>query len=343
MKPRAVLAGTAAIACCIAGLLASVGAQTPTATVRHPPGAYAQVNGIRLWYETEGKGEPLLLVPGGPGDPHSVFHPFFSRLADRQEIVYFDEFGVGKSGRAKSNRDYSFARDVENLEGLRKALGFRKINLLGQSYGGMVAQAYALKYPESVERLILVDTFYSGEMWQANNDNSNREIQTQYPEVWEKLQQLRATGQRSSSPEHEQLYNSIPLGLFYFYDAAKARLLPSDPGNLDVYYAIAGEDADFTIGGDIASLDFRAGLHQLTMPVLVIAGRFDRISLPQYAEKYKTYAPQARFVMMEKSGHFPYLEEPEKTLALLREFLGQLATNLPSAPAGKPIPRKAQP
>ena len=334
MKHRAVFAGTAAIACCIAGLLASVGAQTPDTTVRHPPGAYAQVNGVRLWYETEGEGEPLLLVPGGPGDPHSVFHPFFSRLADRQEIVYFDEFGVGQSGRAKSNRDYSFARDVENLEGLRKALGFRKINLLGQSYGGMVAQAYALKYPQSVERLILVDTFYSGEMWQANNDNSNREIQTQYPEVWEKLQQLRAMGQRSSTLEHEQLYNSIPLGLFYFYDAAKARLLPSDPSNLDVYYAIAGEDADFTIGGDIASLDFRADLHKLTMPMLVIAGRYDRISLPEYAVEYKTYAPQARFVMMEKSGHFPYIEEPGEMLSVLREFLGQPVPDARSSRAG---------
>ena len=281
------------------------------------------MNGIKLWYETEGRGEPLVLVPGGPGDPHTVFHLFFSRLADRQQIVYFDEFGVGKSDRAKSSREYSFARDVENLEGLRKALGLAKMNLLGQSYGGMVAQAYALKYPQSVERLILVDSFYSGQMWQANNDNSNREIQSQYPEVWAKLQKLRAMGLRSSAPEHQEIYDSVPLGLFYFYDASKAKLLPSDPSNNDVYYAIAGDDADFTIGGDIASLDFRADLRKLTMPILVIAGRYDRISLPQYAVKYKTYAPQARFVMMEKSGHFPYIEEPEKMLSVLREFLGQ--------------------
>jgi proline iminopeptidase len=325
MKPPAVLAGTAAAVffCAFSGIAppASVRGQTSSATVKHPPGAYAEVNGIKLWYETEGRGEPLVLVPGGPGDPHSVYHLFFSRLADRQQIVYFDEFGVGKSGRAKSSREYSFARDVENLEGLRKALGLAKMNLLGQSYGGMVAQAYALKYPASVERLILVDTFYSGQMWQANDDNANHEIESQYPEVWAKLQKLRAMGLRSSAPEHQEVYESVPLSLFYFYDASKAGLLPGDPSNSDVYYAIAGDDADFTIGGDIASLDFRADLRKLTMPILVIAGRYDRISLPRYAIEYKTYAPQARLVMMEKSGHFPYIEEPVRTLSELRNFL----------------------
>lgn len=305
--------------------------QVSASQIRHPPGAYASVNGVKLWYETEGKGEPLVLVPGGPGDPHTIFHLFFSRLADRQRVVYFDEYGVGKSDRATSKSGYSFARDVENLEGLRKALGLSKMNLLGQSYGGMVAEAYALKYPESVERLILVDSFYSGEMWQANNDNSNREIQNQYPEVWAKLMQLRAMGQRSSSPEHQDLYESVPLGLFYFYDAAKASLLPNDPSTADVYFAIAGDDADFNIGGDIAKLDFRDDLRKLAMPMLVLAGRYDRISRPDWSVKFKTYAPQAEFVMMEKSGHFPWIEEPEQTLSILREFLGKPAPAKASA------------
>ena len=344
MKPRAALAGTAAIAFCafcMIAALVSLRAQTSTSTIQHPPGAYARVNGIKLWYETEGRGEPLVLVSGGPGDPHTVFHPFFSRLADRQQVVYFDEFGVGKSDRAKSSREYSFARDVENLEGLRKTLGLAKMNLLGQSYGGMVAQAYALKYPQSVERLILLDSFYSGQMWQANNDNSNREIQAQYPEAWAKLQKLRAMGLRSSAPEHQEIYDGIPLGLFYFYDASKAALLPNEPSNNDVYYAIAGDDADFTIGGDIVKLDFRADLRKLTMPILVIAGRYDRISLPQYAVKYKTYAPQARFVMMEKSGHFAYIEEPEKMLSVLQDFLGKPAPEGQSgrSDAAKPTPQ----
>jgi proline iminopeptidase len=94
-------------------------------------------------------------------------------LADRFQVIYFDPLGVGESGRAKSTSEYTFAREVEDLEGLRKALGLSQINLLGHSFGGMVAQAYALKYPRSVKRLVSADAFHSGRMWQANNDSVN--------------------------------------------------------------------------------------------------------------------------------------------------------------------------
>src|SRR5579863_7778055 len=162
--------------------------------IKHPPGAYAHVNGANLWYESEGHGEPLLLIAGGPGAAH-YFHPFFSVLADSYRVICFDSFGRGKSDRATSPNEYSFDRDVEDVEGLRKALGLDKINLLGHSYGGMVAQAYALKYPHAVSKLILADTFYDAEMWQvANNDHTNSEIQSQFPEIWEKVQRLRSMG-----------------------------------------------------------------------------------------------------------------------------------------------------
>ena len=238
-------------------------------------------------------------------------------------MIYFDAFGIGKSDRARSPKEYSFQRDVEDLEGLRKALGLGQMNLFGHSFGGMVAQAYALKYPQFVKRLILMDTFFSGQMWQANNDNANREIQNQYPEVWQALQELRAEGSRSSTPDHQTIYDQVPLGLFYFYDASKAKNTQFGEGNDEVYYQIVGRDGDFAVGGDIAALDFRADLQKLKMPILIVGGRFDRISMPRYAIEYKKYAPQARFVIMEQSGHFPFVEQPDQTLALLREFLRQ--------------------
>lgn len=296
-------------------------AQPPAGKSFHPSGGYASVNGAKLWYESEGSGEPILLIAGGPGDSHAVFHPFFSRLADRNRMIYFDGFGVGRSDRAKSPAEYHFARDVEDVEGLRKALGLRAVTILGHSYGGMVAQAYALKYPQAVKRLILIDTFHSGAMWQTNNDNCNQEIRNQYPDVWEKLQAMRARGVRSSAPEHQELYYGIPLGLFYFYDASKVALLPKDPGNTEVYYAIAGPDADFKIGGDIAALDFRPDLGKLHMPVLVVAGRYDRVSMPRQAAEFRTLIPGVRFVVFEKSGHFPYIEEPGHMLEILGNFL----------------------
>lgn len=301
-------------------LAAPTGPAAPAAPAVHPPGGYVEVNGARLWYEIEGKGEPVLLIAGGPGASHSYFHPWFSALADSFRVIYFDAFGRGKSGRATPTHPYSFEGDVEDVEGLRKALGLGKINLIGHSYGGLVAQAYALRYPGSLRRLVLANTLFSAEMWQANNDNCNYEIRNQYPETWEKIQALRAKGLHSSAPEHQKAYGEVALGLFYFYNGESADRVHWDI-NPDVYYTIAGDDADFLIGGDITPLDFRAQLRNLRMPTLILAGRFDRVSLPRFTTQFRKYAPRARFVMFERAGHCPFAEDSVATFRELRSFL----------------------
>ncbi len=285
-------------------------------------GSYVKVDGAELWYQIKGKGEPVVIIPGGPGDSHLYLTPWFDTLANNFKLVYYDAFGRGKSARAKNPDEYSFMRDVKDLEGLRKALGFKKWSVIGHSYGGMVAQEYALKYPNSVDKLILSDTFYSGAMWQENDDNSNYEIRNQYPEKWKEIMKLRDEGYSSSSPEVRKVYN-VPGGLLYFYDASNNYKFRSDAlsFNPKVYYQIVGADGDFLISGDIGKLDFRSQLKNLKMPVLIIAGRFDRISVPRFAVKYKDYAPQAKFVMFERSGHNPYMEQHDKYFRVVTNFL----------------------
>jgi proline iminopeptidase len=307
--------------CAVCFLFCDCAQSTPLSNAS-PDSGFVLVKGAHLWYEIEGKGEPLLLIPGGPGASHGYFHPCFSALADSYRVIYFDAFGRGKSDRAESPSAYTFERDVEDIEGIRKELNLGQINVFGHSYGGMVAQAYALKYPASVKRLILANTLFSGEMWQANNDNCNNEIRNQYPEVWERIQTLRAQGFHSNAKEHQEAYSEIPLGLFYFYDASKAANVPVEI-NPDVYYSIAGDDADFLIGGDVAKLDFRMQLKNLRMPTLILASRFDRVSLPRFSTQFRQYAPQAEFVMFEKAGHFPFIEDPNEMFRVLREFLSK--------------------
>ncbi len=285
---------------------------------------YAVINGAKIWYQVKGEGDPIVLIPGGPGDSHLYFTPWFDELSKDHKVIYFDAFGRGKSSRAKNKEEYSFQRDVDDLEGLRKALGFEKWSVLGHSYGGMVAQAYAIQHPASLDKLILVDSFYDAEMWQENDNNSNYVMRTQCPEKWDKLMKVREEGYRSSSPEHIKVY-TIPSGLLYWYNPENALKVRKDSlsWNYDVYYQIVGVDGDFIIGGDIGKLDFRRDLKNLDMPILITAGRYDRISDPKFAVKYKTYAPQAEFVMFEKSGHNPYVEEKDKFFKVLTEFLSR--------------------
>ena len=125
--------------------------QKPSAppTAREPDGRFVSVNGHRLWYRAEGSGAPLLVIPGGPGMSHRYLYPALSRVADAAQVIYFDAFGRGQSERANTPDEYSFEHDVDEVEGLRVALGLGEIAVYGQSYGGMVAQGYILKYPAS--------------------------------------------------------------------------------------------------------------------------------------------------------------------------------------------------
>jgi proline iminopeptidase len=289
-------------------------------------GKYYEVNGAKLWTVSFGEGEPLFFIAGGPGGTHYGLRRFDS-LSTTNTLVYYDAFGRGKSDTAEVVTEYTIERDIEDLDGLRKAMGFDKINILGHSYGGVVAQGYAIKYPENVSHLIIANSFHSYLMWQENCDNSNHEIKTNYPEVWEELMEVREQGAVSSDPVHYKIYDKVPYGFLYaynpnFYKPSGRKPYPYKT-NRKLYYQMVGRDGDFELTSDIGSFDYRIQLKDLDMPILIYGGRYDRVAVPRMMVEYKIYCPQAEFVMFEESGHNPQVEEPSALFALIREFLSE--------------------
>ena len=288
-------------------------------------GKYVKVNNAKLWVVTVGSGDPVFFIAGGPGGAHPGLRSFDPLAVSGHQLIYFDGFGRGKSDTAKVVSEYSLQRDIEDLEGLRVGLKLQKISVLGHSYGGLVAQGYAIKYPQNVSHLILANTFHSYVMWQENDDNSNHEIKTNYPEVWEDLMKIREKGAVSSDADHQEIYGRVPYGFMYAYNPEKFVGRGSSPYpnrfNSKLYYQLVGRDGDFYVGSDIGTFDFRKQLKDLKMPILVIGGRFDRVATPWMMVKYKEYCPQTQFVMFEKSGHNPQVEEPEAEFKLINDFL----------------------
>ena len=289
-------------------------------------GKYYTVNGAKLYTITVGAGEPVIIIPGGPGGAHPGYRVFDSlTIKSNIQMIYFDAFGRGKSDTAKEVKEYSLERDIEDIEGLRKAMHLNKISLLGHSYGSLVAQGYAVKYGQNLSHLIIANGFHSFIMWQENDDNSNHEIKTNYPEVWDTLMKLREQGAVSSDDIHQEIYGRVPYGFLYAYNPDKftgggGRPYPN-PFNTKLYYQMVGKDGDFIVGSDIGNFDFRKQLKDLKMPILIVAGRFDRVAVPWMQVKYKVYCPQAKFVMFEKSGHNPQVEEQAKEFSVIKEFL----------------------
>jgi proline iminopeptidase len=295
------------------------------AQYRHPSGRFIEVNGAKLWVEMEGKGQPLFLIAGGPGFSHLYMHSF-DVLKDSSLLVFVDYYGRGKSDTASDPKNYSIKRDVDEVEGIRKALGFDRINVLGHSYGTVVAQLYAIKYGEHVNHLIIANGLYNGEMYQQINNNFNDIVSKNQPELWDSLMLLRKKGFVSSDPVHYSLYSKFLLGLLFYYNPDNAAKLPQDtiyPNdfNIKLYYQLVGSDGDFTAGNDIEKFDIIRQVKTLKMPVLIVAGRYDKACTPKFLIRYKEYCPQARFVMFEHAGHFSQVEEPEREFSVIKEFL----------------------
>ncbi len=301
----------------------AVSSPKANAAIIHPPGRLVAIGDTRLWIEEEGAGEPILLLAGGPATSHVVFHPVFGTLAESHSVIYVDYRGRGRSESVEDPRTITFAGDVADVAELMRTLELGPVNVYGFSYGGMVAQSLALDHPELVKRLVLANTLHSPEMWQRNHENINRELELQYPEVWEEILALRAQGVRSTDARVQRLY-AVHAPLIRFYNPDNASAIPSEPGskNAALYPVFVGDDVEFFLGGEVARLpDFRPRLKELRMPTLILAGRYDRALSPKYQLDFVRYAPQAVFHWMERSGTFSHIEEPETVIALLRRFI----------------------
>lgn len=282
----------------------------------------------KIYYETEGSGSPIFLIAGGPGSSHASFHPWFSRLATEHTVVYLDNIGRGRSDRLDPQRssEYTVERDAEDIEALRTALGYERISLIGHSYGGMPALAYALKYPQHVSRLVLSSTMLNAQSWQQNIDSVNFTARNQFPEIWEQLMQLRARGVKSSAPEYEKLYGNTELDIYWRDPDMESKLYqsddPADASNSNVYLSFIGNDPEWKVGGTMKRYDPRSYMQSLTVPTLVCAGRYDRVGTPKIASEIKAALPAAssRLVVFERSGHRPWVEETDAYFNLLKDF-----------------------
>ena len=284
---------------------------------------YYNILGYKINVEVLGEGDPIVFLAGGPGNSHDYMQGNFGKYYKTNKVIFIDFLGRGLSDDAADKSEYSVDNDVETLESVRKALNIEKFSIVGHSYGAVHAQAYTIKYQQNVDKLVLINGFHSGEMWQANCDSYNHYAKTHFPELWQKVDSLRELGYVSSDSVFSQLYGSFPTKYIYYHNTKLRQKVPKTKFrgmSPEVYYAIIGRDADFFVGGSMIDLDFRRELKNIKSPTLITAGRYDGVSTPEYAIQYKRFMPQARFVMFEESGHNPYLEESDKFFEVFENF-----------------------
>ena len=284
---------------------------------------FYKIDGYKINVEVLGKGDPIFFLPGGPGNSHDYMQGNFGQYYKSNTVVFFDFLGRGKSDDAKNLSEYTIENDVELIEKLRMLLKYDKISIVGHSYGTVPAQAYAIKYPEHLDKMVLINGFHSGAMWQANCDSYNHYAKTHFPEKWKQVDSLRALGYVSSQEPLKTIYGNFPTKYIYYHNTSLKQNVPKEKHRgwaNDVYVEMIGRDGDFAVSGSMINQDYRQQLKDVKAKTLIVAGRYDGVSTPEFAVQYKTFMPQAQFEMFEQSGHNPYLEEPEKFYKLFESF-----------------------
>ena len=253
--------------------------------------------------------ETILAVHGGPGTDHRLFRPELDRLGAFARVVYFDLPGHGKSPQPL---DFRLETVAESLEEVRAAARAERVSLLGSSYGGFVALAYALAHPDRARSLILVDTSASSNFRERSIANAQKRAGREMLEAFERLWNDALTSDDEFRANWRTLF---PL---YFAHAT--------PERIDAYASRTSYNLETRrkILPTLVGYNLRNRLSELSMPALVVAGAHDWITPPEEARELAAGLANAQLLIFEASGHYPFLEEPERFAAVVETFIQRL-------------------
>lgn len=269
-----------------------------------------------LRFEIRGDGAPVVLLSGGPGFGNYL-QPVADALAGGNRCILFEQRGTGASPEKLDADSLTLANAIADLEALRVHLKLERWSLLGHSWGGMLAMAYATKHADRLDCLVLLGT--GGPTLEFFGPFGDTLAGRATPEERATLAKWNEPAAIANDPDRamqEQLRIRFPA---YFYDREKAAA--AWPAFAKVSYTPATHRA---LIADLQRLKFnlRSGLAEAHCRTLVIHGRQDPIPASVVYE-IREVMPQLELRFLEKCGHFPWIEQPEDTFRVLRAFLAK--------------------
>jgi proline iminopeptidase len=285
----------------------------PTAT-RAQDGSFTSA-GVELHYRSSGTGTPAVLLSGGPGFKVDYMTPVAEFLPARYRRIFLEQRGTGRSRAATiTPESMTLKTVVEDLEALRVHLKVERLLLVGHSWGGMLAMAYAVAHPDRVDRLVLIG---SGgptlEFNQRFGDNIRARLR---PEDLEAQSYWQAAAKNGVAPDKAALEGVKAIVPGYFFDRKQGLAFAATIADGALH-----QDSSGMLFADLAkSYDLRAGLKKLDRPVLIVHGHQDPIG-DKTAEDIHALIPGSTLAYINKCGHFPWIEQPEEFRRIVGEFL----------------------
>lgn len=272
----------------------------------------------RVWWGAVGAEErpgrfPVIAVHGGPGICHDCLEPL-AVLAEGRRIVFYDQYGCGRSDRAADPTEYDIALFVEELDVLRQSLSLAEAHLFAHSYGGPLALEYLLSQPRTgVRSLVLSNSFASVPALAAGWARRLGELSESARSA------LNPGGGAEVDPEVYGAALGEFIDRFVLTSPLPEPLVRSQMNSGGEVYARMHGSSWFEPDGQWAQWDATDRLHRIDVPTLVVGGQRDQC-VPELAEAMHAEIPGSRLTVMD-TAHLPFFEKPEAYFALVDQFL----------------------
>ena len=274
------------------------------------------IGDTRLFVAERGNGYPLIVLHGGPGLDHHMFGDYLDGLCDQFRLILVDQRAQGRSDPCAEST-WTLSQMAKDVMLLANAMDLKKHAVLGHSYGAFVVLQNAVDYPGQASQTIVSSGLPSAKYLEA---------------VWknlEKFEPVELREQVTKSWEHEKVvqtreevdhlgHNQLPFQFSNPLDNRMAEFEKRTAGGIT-----SPEVIRFFANADYGGIEVEDKLANVTQPVLVLAGRSDRTCIVEGGEAIAKGLPHAQLVVFENSGHMTYVEENEKYLSVVRDFLNR--------------------
>lgn len=265
---------------------------------------YAEIGSRKIAYRSIGKGTPIILANRFRGTLDTWDPLFLDQLAENYKVITFDYTGIGSSTGALPTDIPTVAKDIKDLS---DALKFKKIIVLGWSYGGLVAQAATFQYPELVTNSILVGTNPPGKneiaLEQAFVDRALKPVNDFEDEIVLFFEPKSENSKKAAQLSHDRIYKRI--------DVSKI------PATQDIFERYFKGGAGFREDKQ----NFREQLKTTQTPILVISGDHDISFAVENWFALLRESPTTQIIVFPHTGHAPQHQYPELTAKYIHNFI----------------------
>lgn len=252
----------------------------------------------------------LFMLHGGPGADHVRYKHHSIELQDDAQLIFIDNRGCGRSKKSRPET-YTLENNVEDIEALRQYLGLNRIAMLGTSYGGMTALAYAIRYPKHLDKLIVVAAAPSYRFLKQ----AQAYLQTHGSEEQIDIAQHLWNGS-FKNPQHVWEFIQLMDNVYSVSATRNAKNKQSKASTLWSHHAL-----NLGFGGFLRKFDIIPKLKRITCPTLILAGDKDWICQPDQAKTIAKHIPQAELKIFKNCGHAVAVDAHDKYIKAIRTFL----------------------